>query len=59
MLSDIEISQQNKAAPIAEIAEGIGIQSQELELYGPHKAKIGFDGLKRINASKEFYDEFF
>lgn len=52
MLSDIEISQQNKAAPIAEIAEEIGIQSQELELYGPHKAKISFDGLKRINASK-------
>lgn len=53
MLSDIEISQQNKAAPITEIAEGIGIKTDELELYGTHKAKVSFDGLKRISSSAQ------
>ena len=50
MLSDIEISQQNKPAPIADIAKKAGISTNELELYGPYKAKISFEGLKRIEA---------
>ena len=48
MLSDIEISQKNKPEPIADIAKRIGIKANELEMYGPYKAKISFEGLKRI-----------
>ena len=51
MLSDIEISQQNKPEPISNIAEKIDIKADELEMYGPYKAKISFEGLARINKS--------
>ena len=40
MLSDIEIAQKAKLYPIADIAESIGIPGEELEAYGPYKAKI-------------------
>lgn len=53
MLSDIEISQNNKPEPIAEIAENAGIQPKELEFYGQYKAKIGFEALKRIGQSEK------
>ena len=36
----IEIAQSTKLRPIAEIAEELGIQEEELELYGKYKAKI-------------------
>lgn len=53
MLTDIEISQQNKMSPIADIAKNIGIKSDELELYGKYKAKISYEGLKRISQNKQ------
>jgi formate--tetrahydrofolate ligase len=40
MKHDIKIAQEAKIRPIAEIAEGLGIHSDELELYGKYKAKI-------------------
>ena len=40
MLSDLEIAQQAKLKPIVEIAEKLGIQRDELELYGDYKAKV-------------------
>ena len=40
MLSDIEIAQAAKSLPIAEIADKLGIPSDELEPYGKYKAKI-------------------
>lgn len=51
MLSDIEISQNNEPEPIVRIAQKAGIKENELELYGRYKAKISFDGLKRIHQS--------
>ncbi len=53
MLTDIEISQQNKMSPIADIAKNIGIKPDELELYGKYKAKISYEGLKRISQNKQ------
>lgn len=53
MLTDIKISQQNKMSPISEIAKNIGIKSDELELYGQYKAKISYEGLKRISQNKQ------
>lgn len=40
MLTDIEIAQSCKMKPITEIAEALGISSEELELYGRYKAKL-------------------
>ena len=40
MLTDIEIAQSTKLRPITEIAEKLGIQEDELELYGKYKAKL-------------------
>ena len=40
MLTDIEIAQQADIRPITEIAEKLGIEDDELELYGRYKAKL-------------------
>ncbi|MBQ2775224.1 MAG: formate--tetrahydrofolate ligase [Clostridia bacterium] len=40
MLSDIEIAQQATMLPIAQIADNLGINNDELELYGNYKAKL-------------------
>ena len=40
MKSDIEIAQEAPIRPIVEIAEKLGISSDNLELYGKYKAKI-------------------
>ena len=48
MLSDLEIAQRARLRPIAEIAAGLGIEEDELELYGKHKAKITLSVMKRL-----------
>ena len=48
MLTDIEIAQQTKLRPIAEIAEGLGVRTEELELYGRFKAKLNDDLFTRL-----------
>lgn len=45
-MTDIEIAQKNVMAPISEIAKKIDIPAENLELYGPYKAKINFEELK-------------
>lgn len=47
--SDIEIAQAAKLKPILEIARELGIKENELELYGPYKAKIKLEILDRIS----------
>src|SRR5574341_1762243 len=46
--SDIEIAQEAKLKPILEVAEELGIRSDELELYGPYKAKVKLEILDRL-----------
>ena len=46
MLTDIEIAQQAHMLPITEVAAGLGIDSDGLELYGKYKAKLS-DGLAK------------
>jgi formyltetrahydrofolate synthetase len=46
--ADIDIAQAAEVRPIGEIAEALGVQSDELELYGPLKAKITLDVLHRL-----------
>lgn len=48
MLSDIEIAQKNKMIPITEIVRNIGISSDDLELYGPYKAKLTMKELRSL-----------
>src|SRR6266498_5767905 len=46
--SDIEIAQEAKLKPILQVAAELGIRENELELYGPYKAKIKLEILERI-----------
>jgi methylenetetrahydrofolate dehydrogenase (NADP+)/methenyltetrahydrofolate cyclohydrolase/formyltetrahydrofolate synthetase len=46
--SDIEIAQEAKLKPILQVAEELGIRPDELELYGPYKAKVKLEILERL-----------
>lgn len=48
MKSDIEIAQEAKMKPIIEIAESIGLEEDDLELYGKYKAKVKLEVLDRL-----------
>ena len=46
--SDIEIAQAGKLKTITQIAQELGIRDDELELFGPYKAKIKLEILERL-----------
>ncbi len=46
--SDIEIAQEATLKTISQVAEETGILADELELYGPYKAKIKLEILERL-----------
>jgi methylenetetrahydrofolate dehydrogenase (NADP+)/methenyltetrahydrofolate cyclohydrolase/formyltetrahydrofolate synthetase len=46
--SDIDIAQDSNIKPIVQIAEELGIQQDELEMYGPYKAKVKLEILERL-----------
>ena len=48
MPSSLEIAQAAKLRPIAEIAAEIGLEDDEIELYGRYKAKVGLSVLERL-----------
>ncbi len=52
MKSDIEIAQECTMAPITEVAGKLGIEADELELYGKYKAKISDEYLDKIKNNK-------
>ncbi|HUX15848.1 MAG TPA: formate--tetrahydrofolate ligase [Phycisphaerae bacterium] len=52
MLSDLEIAQKAKLKPIREIANELGVQEDELELYGNYKAKVDLGILGRLAKRK-------
>lgn len=53
MLSDIEIAQQAKMLKITEVAEKLGISGDDIELYGPYKAKLSMPLLQRLKNKKD------
>lgn len=53
MLSDIEIAQQASLEHIGKIAGRIGIDAEELELYGHHKAKVPLALWKRLQGHED------
>ncbi len=46
--SDIEIAQEGKLKPVLQIAAELGIREEELELFGPYKAKVKLEILERL-----------
>lgn len=52
MKSDIEIAQESQILPIKDIASKLGIEEDELELYGRYKAKLSNECLNRIKSNK-------
>ena len=46
--SDIEIAQASALKPITQVGEELGLLPDELELYGPYKAKIKLEVLERL-----------
>lgn len=53
MKTDIEIAQESVLWPVVSVAERIGIQPDDLELYGKYKAKISEEYLDRIEKNPE------
>jgi formate--tetrahydrofolate ligase len=51
--SSLEIAQAATLRPIAELAEELGLEPAELELYGPYKAKVGTSVLDRLQAAPD------
>ncbi len=47
MLSDVEIAAAATPAPITEVAAGIGLETEDLHLYGRDKAKVDLSVLDR------------
>lgn len=50
--SDIEIAQEAVMLPIKEVAEKLGIQEEDLELYGKYKAKLSNEYEAKIKNNK-------
>src|SRR5574340_410337 len=46
--SDIEIAQEGKLKPILQVAAELGVREDELELFGPYKAKVKLEILERL-----------
>jgi formate--tetrahydrofolate ligase len=50
---DIEIARSAALKPIAEVASKIGIPAHALLHYGPHKAKVAFDFIGRVQTNRD------
>jgi len=50
--SDLEIARSVTPRPIVEIAAELGIEPDELELYGPTKAKVRLEAITRLEAER-------
>ena len=50
--SDLEIARAVTPRPIADIARELGIADAELELYGPTKAKVTMEAIRRLEAER-------
>jgi formate--tetrahydrofolate ligase len=50
MPSSLEIARSVKPRPIMDLARELGLHEDEVELYGPYKAKVSLEGLRRLEA---------
>ncbi|HEX8940383.1 MAG TPA: formate--tetrahydrofolate ligase [Candidatus Limnocylindrales bacterium] len=51
MPSDLEIARAVRPRPILEVAAELGLRDDEVELYGPTKAKIRLEAIDRLEAA--------
>lgn len=51
--SDIEIAQSVEPRPIVDIADSIGICEEDLELYGPYKAKLSYELVEKTKTHED------
>lgn len=52
-MEDIDIARNTELKKINEIALTVGIDDDELELYGKYKAKISLDAMTRLKDKKD------
>ncbi len=50
--SDLEIARSVRPRPIVDVAADLGIRDEELELYGPTKAKVTLDAIRRLETER-------
>ncbi len=50
--SDLEIARSVRPRPIVDVARDLGIADDELELYGPTKAKVTLEAITRLEADR-------
>ena len=50
--SDLEIARSVTPRPIVDVAHDLGITDDELELYGPTKAKVTLEAIRRLEAER-------
>lgn len=50
--TDIEIANSVEMQPIVEVAKTVGLEEDDLELYGKYKAKISHDAIQRLSKNK-------
>ena len=50
--TDIEIANSVEMKPIVEVAKTVGLEEDDLELYGKYKAKISHDAIQRLSKNK-------
>ena len=50
--SDLEIARSVRPRPIVDVAVDLGIRDEELELYGPTKAKVTLDAIRRLETER-------
>ncbi|MFC4800516.1 formate--tetrahydrofolate ligase [Neobacillus sp. GCM10023253] len=50
--SDIEIAQGSKMLPIVDVANRLGLEEDDLELYGKYKAKLSTDALAKLKTKE-------
>ncbi|MEE1315276.1 MAG: formate--tetrahydrofolate ligase [Faecalimonas sp.] len=53
MLTDVQIAQRAEMKPIREIAAGLGLTEDDLELYGKYKAKISMEAISRAKGNTD------
>lgn len=53
MKTDVQIAQEANMLPIVEIGKKLGLNEEDLELYGKYKAKISLDVYNRLENEKD------
>ena len=53
MLTDVEIAQSAKMKPIKEIAQKVGLDEDDLELYGKYTANISLEAISKLKNNED------